>query len=370
MKRASLWRERKNGRAQCLVCRHFCRLLPGEWGLCGVRGCRRINGQAEIFTLVETHATAVHVDPIEKKPLFHYLPGSRTLSLGTPGCNFDCAWCQNADISRPALFTRRSLPANDSAPDDLEQRDAFCRKGPAITPSELVRVAQEEHCSSIAFTYTEPTIFFELMCACAEQAGRSGLGRVLVSNGYQSPKCLEILAPLIDAANIDLKAFSDDSYRRYCGAALHGVLDNLILMRRLGWWLEITTLVIPGINDSPEESARIARFIHNHLGADTPWHISAFFPRRSLLDTPPTSPECLEKIRETGEKCGLRYVYTGNTPFRETNTRCPVCGEIVIRRRAYQILSPDVDGICPHCGAALSGVWQTTTAREPQGEPR
>ena len=208
------------------------------------------------------------------------------------------------------------------------------------------------------------------MCACAEQAGRSGLGRVLVSNGYQSPKCLEILAPLIDAANIDLKAFSDDSYRRYCGAALHGVLDNLILMRRLGWWLEITTLVIPGINDSPEESARIARFIHNHLGADTPWHISAFFPRRSLLDTPPTSPECLEKIRETGEKCGLRYVYTGNTPFRETNTRCPVCGEIVIRRRAYQILSPDVDGICPHCGAALSGVWQTTTAREPQGEPK
>lgn len=367
--KAALWRELPGARAQCLLCRHFCRLRPGEWGICGVRGCAAgENGHAELLTLVDRHAVALHVDPIEKKPLYHYLPGSLTLSLGAYGCNFDCAWCQNSEISRPTLLGRRMPAASFSV--DLEKRRALCRKGPAVPPDALVQAAKEQQCASIAFTYTEPTVFFELMRSCAEQAGNAGLGRVMVSNGYQSPACLEALAPLIDAANIDLKSFSDAAYRRFCGARLRGVLDNLAHMRRLGWWLEITTLLVPGVNDSPEECARIARFIHARLGADTPWHISAFFPRRLMTDVPPTPPESLERARDIGEQTGLRHVYVGNVAGADESTYCPSCGDIIVRRRGFQAAPLSPDGACPHCGRRVSGIWQSAGRnRQEKGTP-
>ncbi len=367
---AALWRELPGARVQCLLCRHFCRLHAGEWGICGVRGCAATqDGRVEMFTLVAQHAVALHIDPIEKKPLYHYLPGSSTLSLGTFGCNFDCAWCQNSEISRPALLVQR--PPETSAVSFLvarEQRRALCQKNLFISPDTLVRAALDHKCASIAFTYTEPTVFFELMRACAEQARDAGLGRVMVSNGYQSPACLEALAPLIDAANIDLKSFSDTSYRHFCGAGLRGVLDNLIHMRRLGWWLEITTLLVPGVNDGPEECSRIARFIHTHLGADTPWHISAFFPCRLMSNIPSTSPESLELARDIGVQTGLRHVYIGNIAGRDESTHCPACGETVVQRNGFRASQLSLDGSCPHCGQSVSGIWQPSAPVRQDGE--
>ncbi len=367
---AALWRELPGARAQCLLCRHFCRLRAGEWGMCGVRGCAAAHdGHVEMFTLVAQHAVALHVDPIEKKPLYHYLPGSSTLSLGAFGCNFDCAWCQNSEISRPPLLVQHTPETSAASfPVVREQRRALCRKGPLISPDALVQAARDHNCASIAFTYTEPTVFFELMRACAEQAKSAGLGRVMVSNGYQSPACLEALAPLIDAANIDLKSFSDASYRHFCRAGLRGVLDNLARMRRLGWWLEITTLLVPGVNDSPEECSRIARFIHNRLGADTPWHISAFFPCRLMSGTPRTSPGSLEIGRDIGVQTGLRHVYIGNTAGRDQSTHCPACGETVVQRNGFHASALSRDGRCPHCGRTVSGIWPSSAAVRQDGE--
>ena len=362
---ALLWRALPDKHAQCLLCRHFCRLRAGEWGICGVRGCKAAkDGHPEIFTLVDRRAAALHADPIEKKPLYHYLPGSLTLSLGTFGCNFDCAWCQNCEISRPPIFAQHQFqPADLPFPADLEQRTALCRRGTEISPDGLGRTARELGCSSIAFTYTEPTVFFELARSCAEQAGAAGLGRVMVSNGYQSPACLEALAPFIDAANIDLKGFSEDRYRRFCGARLAGVLDNLVRMRRIGWWLEITTLLIPGVNDSSEECSRVAGFIHDRLGADTPWHISAFFPSRFMSGTPSTPQELLEHAREIGIRAGLHHVYVGNVKNGGNHTSCPACGETAVRREGFRVSVLSPKGICPRCGLRLSGIWQGHSAR-------
>lgn len=332
----------RNGTSQCRLCRHFCRLKPGERGRCGVRA-----GQAEapgLRSLVTGGVAAWHVDPVEKKPLYHYLPGTTAFSFATEGCNLDCAWCQNSAISRGPAETGR------------------VRMTPA-TPDTLVQSARAAQCASIAFTYTEPTVFFEMMAATADLARACPpLGTMLISNGYQSPHCLEALRERITAANIDLKTFRDDSYRRWCGARLHGVLDNLKRMKTFGWWLEITTLIVPGVNDDECELRDMARFIRDELGPGTPWHISAFHPCRLMRDRPVTPLSTLTRTADMGQEEGLWFVYMGNVPPAiSASTRCPHCGTELVRRSGFDVdVRPDFHGLCPQCGRGIPGVWSSS----------
>lgn len=335
-------------RVQCRLCSHFCVLAAGERGKCGVRICRAGSDGAELHTLVDKGVAAWHVDPVEKKPLYHYLPGSRTFSFGTMGCNFDCAWCQNDGISR--------LPAETGMVEAI----------PA-TPKTLVDAARDHGCASLAFTYTEPTVFFELMAATADRArailsadnGAEPLGTILVSNGYQSPDSLEALRGRIQAANIDLKTFRDATYRRYCGARLQPVLDNLKQMKAFGWWLEVTTLIVPGVNDDPQELRDIARFIRQELGADTPWHISAFHPCRHMTDRCSTTLSSLTNAADVGQEEGLWFVYTGNVPPSfDRPTLCPHCQTILVKRTGFETrVLPGFAGACPRCGQRVPGIW-------------
>ena len=247
-----LWTRLKDGRLCCGLCAHACVLSPGQRGRCGVR----CNHEGHPLSLVDGLVTGVQADPVEKKPLYHFLPGSRTFSVGSAGCNFSCRFCQNHHISR----------------DPLEQERI---RGHEATPEMLVEAALRTACRSLAFTYNEPTVFVELLAATAALGRERGLPSLLVSNGFMSPGCLELLGPLVRAANIDLKAFSEDFYHHYCGARLRLVLDNLVRMRALGWWLEVTTLILEGLNDGEAELRALARFIRDELGADTPWHVTA-----------------------------------------------------------------------------------------------
>ena len=292
-----------------------------------------------MLTLVGDGVAAWHNDPVEKKPLYHYLPGSTTFSFGAAGCNFDCAWCQNGEISRAPAETGR-IPAVPASPETL------------------IRAALAARCASVAFTYTEPTVFYELLAATADLAKQEGLGTILVSNGYQSPACLNSLGPRIKAANIDLKAFRDATYRKYCAAGLQPVLDNLKRIKALGWWLEVTTLVVPGVNDDPGELRAVARFIRQELGEEVPWHVSAFRPCRRMRDAPPTPPAALRKAADTGRDEGLFFVYAGNLPGLDRPTLCPRCGSPLIERRGFLARPvPGFHGACPYCGREIAGIW-------------
>lgn len=330
---AQLYSVLTHGRVRCHLCAHACLLLPGQRGLCGVRE----NVQGALHTLVGDNVVSVHVDPVEKKPLYHYRPGSGTFSMGTMGCNFACRFCQNADISRHPARTGEV-------------------HGQRVTPEALVQAALESGCRSLAFTYNEPTVFFELMLDTAQLATEHGLDCLMVSNGYQSPACLEALAPYIRAVNIDLKSFCDDFYRTQCKARLAPVLDNLRIMRELGWWLEVTTLVIPGLNDSPAELEALADFIHEALGAHTPWHVSAFHPCFEMLDRPRTPESTLVLASEIGLARGLLFVYPGNAACSR-DTLCPACGQTFIERQGWNICKHAPDGRCPGCGTVLPGIW-------------
>ncbi|MEG1610449.1 MAG: AmmeMemoRadiSam system radical SAM enzyme, partial [Bilophila sp.] len=288
-------------------------------------------------TLTADGVASAHPDPVEKKPLYHYLPGSRTFSIGTMGCNFHCHFCQNAGLSRHPALTGE-----------------VCAE--SVAPEQIIRAACESGCSSVAFTYNEPTVFYELLLPVADCAHQAGLRTLLISNGFQSKACLEGLHRRINAANIDLKACTDSFYRTLCGARLAPVLDNLKRMRDMGWWLEITTLIIPGHNDTPDELHKIARFIREELGAATPWHVSAFHPCHEMQDRPPTPVRTLLTACEIGTAEGLLFVYPGNIALEYTrDTLCPVCGSVVIHRRGWDI--EPTDGTCASCNAILPGVW-------------
>jgi len=328
-----------HGREQnvrCLACAHSCLLPPGETGLCGVRA----NDAGQLRSRVSGGIVSAHADPVEKKPLYHYLPGTRTFSFGTEGCNFRCAFCQNADISQHPRLTGK-----------VRQQ--------AVTSGQLVRAARQERCASIAFTYTEPTVFIELMLETASLARASGLGTVMVSNGFQSPATLEALRPHIQAVNIDLKSMRPDFYTGLCNGRLEPVLDNLKRMRSFGWWLEVTTLIIPGLNDSHEELRRLAGFLANELGADTPWHVSAFHPAFAMTDRPATPPQTIDAACALGYEAGLRFVYPGNVQpaflHADKDTRCPECGTRCVSRRGAA--PAGFSGMCPACGFTLAGVW-------------
>ncbi|MCU0235528.1 MAG: AmmeMemoRadiSam system radical SAM enzyme [Acidobacteria bacterium] len=323
-----------NKAVQCRLCAHECRIAPGKTGVCRVR--KNLDG--ELFSLNADRVIAANIDPIEKKPLYHFLPGSRSFSIAAMGCNFSCGFCQNHDIS-------------------LVEDEAAIR-GDSVAPAQLVALALRNRAQSISYTYTEPTVFFELALETARQARAAGLRNVLVSNGYMSAAALAMIGPFLDAANIDLKSFSDDFYKNNCSARLQPVLDTIRAMKAMGIWIEVTTLLIPGRNDDPREIAQLIEFLCG-LDRNIPWHVSRFFPHHRLQDVPPTAAASIHAFLRAAENSGLRFPYGGNlADSRWSDTRCPACGETIIVRRGYHVEIAGLrSGNCRFCGKGLPGIW-------------
>ncbi|MBN1484299.1 MAG: AmmeMemoRadiSam system radical SAM enzyme [Chloroflexia bacterium] len=334
MKEAMFYEKLDEQRVRCNLCAHHCLIREGQRGICGVRE----NQGGVLQSLVYGRPISMAVDPVEKKPLFHFYPGTSAFSIATVGCNFCCRFCQNADISQ-------------------WPREHGSIMGKFASPEEVVRQARRHRCRSIAYTYTEPTIFSEYAYDIAVLAHEAGIANVYVTNGYMTDEMLETFSPYLDAANVDLKAFSEDFYKKQCGGRLQPVLDSLKTMVRLGIWVEVTTLIIPGENDDPAELGQIAAFIAGELGPEVPWHISRFYPQYRMLDRPPTEISLLHEAREIGEQAGLHYIYEGNVPGQGgEDTVCPGCGQTVIRRYGYRILDYGIEeGHCRHCGAEIAG---------------
>jgi len=336
VKEASFYKQLESNAVECNLCAHNCKLSPGQTGICGVRQ----NVDGKLMSLVYGQAVAVHVDPIEKKPLFHVAPGSRSFSMATVGCNFKCKFCQNSSISQA------------NGPQALERSCEY------VEPIRMIEVASEQGCRSVAYTYTEPTIYFEYASECATLAKDVGIYNIFVSNGFMNPEPLKAISPVLDAANIDLKSFRDEFYRKFIGARLTPVLDTLKLMKSLGIWVEVTTLIIPEHNDSPEELLDIAEFISTELGTETPWHISRFYPQYKMTNVPPTPQATLDRAHQIGLDAGLKYVYTGNVHGHPSeSTCCPGCGEIVIKRLGFQLVESHIEkGTCTYCQTMIDGI--------------
>jgi pyruvate formate lyase activating enzyme len=333
-KEAYLYEKLGENKVRCKNCAHFCVIVPGKRGICGVRE----NKGGSLFALNYGKAVAVNIDPVEKKPLFHFLPGTKSLSFAAAGCNFSCLNCQNWDISQDYKDIKE-IPGNDFLPEDI------------------VKLAKKNKLPSISYTYSEPTIFLEYALDTMKVARKNKIKNIWVSNGFMSQDSAKMVIPYLDANNIDIKGFSDEFYKKNCAASLQPVLDTAKLMKKSGVWLEITTLAIPGLSDSEEMFGNIAKFIYNELGADTPWHVSAFSRDISwkLHNTPDTPIETLEKAYKIGKKEGLKYVYTGNAPGMPTeDTFCPKCGALAIDRTGYLISRHDVKGKCQKCGENLN----------------
>jgi pyruvate formate lyase activating enzyme len=319
---------------RCVACAHRCLIRPGRQGICHVRE----NRDGQLVTTVFGKAVSANADPIEKKPLFHFYPASIAFSIATRGCNFHCLHCQNWAISQAA-------------------RDGLSVRSFDLPPERVVRAAIANLSRSIAYTYTEPTVFIEYVLATSRLAREQGLANVLVTNGYQSPEALEALAPVTDAANVDLKSFDDGFYRRILGARLAPVLDTLVRMKRRGIWLEVTTLLIPGLNDDPDELAKLAGWIVAELGPETPWHVSRFFPTYRLSDLDPTPEATIRRAVKIGRAAGLAHVYSGNMADGEEDTRCAGCGTTLIRRFGFIAERASLaDGMCAKCGRVVAGV--------------
>jgi len=329
---ARFYEKRGDGKVQCFLCPHTCVIGEGKRGVCGVR----VNKQGTLYTMIYGEVSSIAMDPIEKKPLYHFYPGSSILSIGTVGCSFRCQFCQNYSISQ-----------NPDHPTET------------YTPEELIRYARTRNSVGIAYTYSEPLIWYEFVYDTCEAAREAGLKNVFVTNGYINPEPLRELLPLADAFNIDLKSFSEDFYRKYTGGKLAPVLKTIEeIAGRDGVVLEVTTLVIPGHNDSDEELHQIAQFLAD-ISLDLPWHISRFVPHYKMTDVPPTPVGTLHRAAEIGYETGLRYVYAGNVPGdRYESTYCPNCGEIAIQRFGYHT-RPMLDGNrCKNCGYQLALVTE------------
>lgn len=334
MREAMFYHCEEGGFVRCGLCRFRCRIRDGARGICGVRE----NREGKLFSLVYGKLCAEHVDPIEKKPLFHVLPGSRSYSIASVGCNFRCRHCQNYSISQ--------VPPDASIPGELR------------SPEDVVKLALDTGCRSISYTYTEPTIFFEFAFETARLAREAGLLNIFVTNGYISQEALAMIAPYLDAANIDLKGFSEGFYRDIVHARLTEVLDSIIEYRRQGIWIELTTLIIPGLNDAEQDLQGIAAFIVENLGVDVPWHVTQFYPTYRLLDRPRTPVATLRLARDIGRAAGLHYVYEGNVPGEGgENTRCPSCSAMLIERYGFAIENNRIGkGACPDCGTMIAGI--------------
>ncbi len=332
MKEARFY-DKIDGKVKCRLCRHECVIAPGKRGICGVR--ENIDGK--LYSLVYGKAVSYHVDPIEKKPLYHFLPRSQSFSFATVGCNFSCLHCQNWEISQK----------KNSEPPGIE-----------LPPEEIVRLAEEYRCESISYTYTEPTIFYEYAYDTAKLASEKGIKNVFVTNGYTGEEALREISKYLDAANIDLKGFTEEFYRKICGARLEPVLENIRLYYELGVWIEVTTLIIPGYNDDEEQLRGIARFLAE-INPDIPWHVTRFHPDYQLTTASATPVDTLRKAREIGREEGLRYVYIGNVPGEGENTYCPACGALLIRRYGYNVEVVNLKkDRCGKCGEKIAGVFQ------------
>ncbi|MGD2092139.1 MAG: AmmeMemoRadiSam system radical SAM enzyme [Candidatus Aminicenantes bacterium] len=322
-------------KVKCLLCPHHCILGDNQVGMCSVR--KNIKG--ELYSLNYDRVAATHSDPIEKKPLYHFLPASTSFSIAAMGCNFQCTFCQNHSLARV--------------------EDAGNIYGESISPEQLVKTALRSRAQSIAYTYTEPTIYFELMLETAKLAKDSGIKNVMVTNGYISSQGLEMIAPYMDGANVDLKAFTDHFYKKYCGARLEPVLDTIKAMKQKGIWVEVTTLLIPGLNSDREELKQLISFILS-VDATIPWHVSRFYPQYKLTDRPPTDPKTIFDILDTAKEMGLQYIYAGNISSGQwENTHCPQCSTLLIERQGYFTRILDLsNGKCRSCGHSIPGVWE------------
>jgi len=335
LKEALYYTKLSDNAVQCRLCPRNCVIPPGKRGFCRIRE----NQKGRLFTLSYGKTVAVHLDPIEKKPLFHFLPGTTAFSVATAGCNLKCKFCQNWEISQ-------------KCPEEVDYR--------FIEPQDLIERARASTSPTIAYTYTEPVIFFEYMLDCAKLTRQAGLRNIMHSNGYVNEAPLRELAKYLDAANIDLKGFSEEYYARLSDATLAPVLNTLKVLKEEGVHLEITNLVLPGFNDFPEEIQKMCLWIKENLGADTPLHFSRFFPTYKLLALNPTPVEALERARQIALDSGLKYVYIGNVGGNPAeNTYCPQCGNIVIRRAGYMVLGINLtDGRCDFCKEEIRGVWE------------
>jgi pyruvate formate lyase activating enzyme len=335
MKEAYLYQKLDNNKVKCNLCAHRCIIKSGKLGICKVR--ENIDGT--LYTKVYGRTIAQHIDPIEKKPLYHFYPDSKAYSIATPGCNFHCLFCQNWDISQ-IIFSK------------------VLKSGYEATPEQIVKNAKDSGCKSIAYTYTEPTIFFEYSYDTAQLAHEAGLKNVYVSNGYMTDEMLDMIGPYLDAVNIDLKAFKEETYKRLIGARLKPVLDSLKKIKQLGIWLEVTSLIIPEINDDPEEIRSMANFIAKELGVNVPWHLSRFFPAYKMNEAKITPLTTLQKAKNIGREAGLKYIYVGNVAgIDDMNTICPLCGYMLIERSGFGVRRNNIkDGHCPRCQMEIAGV--------------
>jgi len=333
-KLSSHFRGLNNQRIQCQLCPRQCLVAKGERGFCGVRE----NREGKYYSLVYGNPCAVHVDPIEKKPFYHILPASSSFSIATAGCNFRCKFCQNWEISQ-------------ATPDETYNLD--------LPPEKVVALAKKSRSHTIAYTYVEPTIFFEYMMDTARLAKKEGILNVCHSNGFINPGPLKELCQVLDAANIDLKAFTEDFYNSMSQGRLAPVLQTLKTLKKEGVHLEVTNLVIPTKNDDGDNVSKMCAWIRRELGADTPVHFSRFYPLYKLRNLPPTPVSTLEKCRKTAMDAGLEYVYIGNVPGHEgERTFCPRCKKLLINRQGYYIVEVNVaKGKCKYCGKPISGIW-------------
>ncbi len=337
---ARLWSSLANGRVVCALCAHRCRIEPGSFGICGVRE----NRAGTLVTLAYGQVVSAASDPIEKKPFYHVFPGTASFSIAAAGCNFRCAFCQNWRISQK------------------QDVSGGLRESRRLTPESIVRLARAAGCRSISYTYTEPTIFFEYALDTAILARAAGLANTFVTNGFMTPEALKLIRPFLDAANVDLKTFRDETYRDVCGGRLQPVLDSIALMRKWGIWVEVTTLLVPGLNDDDAEIGDIARFLAG-VDRDIPWHISRFHPDYEYTSAPATPLDTLNRAAEIGRRKGLRFVYTGNVAGESEPTVCPGCRTKLIRRRGFEVMENRlINGRCPRCGQALPGIFMASPA--------
>lgn len=333
---ARLYKKDPDGSVYCFLCRHHCHIKDGNKGFCGVRE----NVGGTLNTLVYGHPVAMAVDPIEKKPLYHFLPATKSFSIATVGCNFKCPFCQNWDISQV-------------------QADFVGLKSKVVSPKSVVDEAVKAGCKTIAYTYNEPTIFFEYAYDIALEAEKHGIKNIFVTNGFMTREMIDEFHPHLHAANIDLKAFSRETYKHEIKGDLKGVLDSIAYMKQKGIWIEITTLVVPGMNDSVSELKDIAEFISS-VGKDIPWHISRFYPNYKMTEVGATQPAVLAKAYELGKSAGLKYVYVGNLPMGDKeNTFCWSCGAEIIKRDGFRVKANKIteDSTCPKCNVKIDGVF-------------
>jgi len=342
MKEALLYEKLENKLVHCFLCSHHCRITDKKFGFCGVR--QNIDGV--LYTHAYGKVIAAHIDPIEKKPLYHCLPGSSSFSIATIGCNFHCGFCQNWEISQ-STFKAQGLSLQGTVP----------AAGQELSPEEIVKGASKNKCKSISYTYTEPTIFFEYAFETAKIAKEKGLYNNFVTNGFMTKECLEMIKPYLDAANVDLKFFKDSAYKKICAGGLEPVLNSIRLMHKLGIWVEVTTLLVPGENDSEEELSGIAEFIAS-VDKNMPWHISRFHPDYKFTDHVSTPEAALKKAQEIGKRAGLTYIYVGNVYGWGNDTYCHNCQKLLVRREVFSVLEYNIkEGKCLYCHTVIPGIF-------------